>query len=219
MERLALRKESTMGHAWRAPDASYVRQYQVAGHAVLRLRQRIQQLANATYRSDDDLANGIDAAVNSAVAHGLVEKILDDGEETKLVDLTRTFDDLFALVKQNKRPGPKEVILTLLTTSMVEVSRRTSRWTKPTLGTLADVVDIKMLASQVKPMKAPSPTVELRMVSYRTTDGKTHHEMYEKTHVAAEISQLCATQDVVTDSIELWKRVSFKPRMVVDMEE
>jgi hypothetical protein len=213
-----------MGQAHRAPEGTYVRQYQIAAHAVGRFRERIGDTASATYRDDEDLANRIDSAIVAAVATGSVEEIIDDGEPTKLINLTQTLDDtLFALIKSNKRSGPKEVVLTLLTAEMVETNRNSHKWVRPGLGTLADVAKVD-LTRVVRPMKTACPVVpaalERRMITYYSVDGKGPQcVQYEKALIAEKIAELRHDPLVRADSVELWKPVVFKAREVIDLEE
>ncbi len=134
-----------MGHAWRAPNASYVRHYFIAGHAVTRLRERLENQLSATYRDDEDLANRIDQAVVDGVSAGHIETHLYQGKPSKVVSLRHTLnEELYAVVVRNKLRGQREAVVTLLTSPMVRLVSKECHGGGSSLGTFADVVTRKL---------------------------------------------------------------------------
>jgi hypothetical protein len=199
------------------------------------------------HRDDEDLANLIDTAVQESMDNHMFEQIVDDGDPATLVDISEKLQDaLYAVVKRNSHSGKQhaEAVVTLLTKVMVDKHRRNGKWGNPVpadmLGsspTSAATVRLpvpavttslgdKLAAAVIKPAPAVAPiypkqkSVETRLVSYVPVEGNTTvYCEYTKDSVAERVGELMEHPNVRRDTIQVWKPVAKKTRVVVELED
>lgn len=154
-----------MGKAYKAPMAIYQRRFTVTDHAILRLRERLDDKQKITYPGDITLMNALDEAVFDAIQQKNYEHITDDSVPSMIVNLENSeFSGMWALVKPEKNPGPgkpEKYISTCLTSEQVAKNKANADWRWGHKTSVAS--KINSLADKMKPlleaaMKDPLPT-------------------------------------------------------------
>lgn len=114
-------------------DRAYVRRRNIAPHAIFRIRERLVTIEEVS-RPEFEIANMLDAAVDRGITDGHTEAVSDNGEASLIVSLEPTFSELWALVRRNRWQGNQcaQVIVTVLTSRMVQANRVSGRWVAST---------------------------------------------------------------------------------------
>jgi hypothetical protein len=113
-----------MGMANKAPEARYVRKYNISTHALERFRERVEE--DMKCRSNFDIGNALDEKVKQSRQHHTVRDPRAPEEVTKLHEIEVRSGTYYAVVRN-------DTVVTVLDETMVKTNFEMANW-KPTMN-------------------------------------------------------------------------------------
>lgn len=209
-----------MGMAHKPPSSSYVRLRHITGHALERLRERSNELM-VSHLTGTHLGNLIDTKVEENIREGRVEDIVDrssahDPILSRVVTIPEW--ELAALVRADSDRKNGEVVVTLLTSEMVEANRAHGRWEWLKDTPMGKLKDVKAPPMERRiTVDAPPHEFELYIVAWEESQGRGRRVVYREVDEAGLKSFLLGLGDKA-ENARVYKITEIKLKVEVTLE-